>query len=102
VVGRLLSRLEICRASIMSASTRYIGFDTNNRLDPLLLHLVIERESAIEIAMVGDRNGRHIQLGCAFRKRSNLDCTIQQAIIRVQVKMYKLFIRHSLTKNQPG
>ncbi len=69
----------------------------DNRLDPLLLRLLIELDRAGQRAVVGQRHGRHFQLGRAGGERGNPAGPVQDRILGVDVQVDELLVRHRRT-----
>ena len=57
----------------------------------------VEFDSAEHIAVVGDRDGVHLQLLTAIEQVAKIYCAVEQRILAVQMKMCKSFARHKLT-----
>jgi hypothetical protein len=51
----------------------------------------------VKIAVIRDRDGGHLQFGGTLRQRPNLDRPVEQAVIRVQMQVNKLFTHNRLT-----
>jgi len=56
--------------------------------------LVIERDRAVEIAVVGDGYGTSAELLGTLSKGLYFDCAVEQAEVSVEVKVYKIFFVH--------
>jgi len=81
--------------SIFAATDREIGLASDNRLDPLRLHRVVERDRAVHVAVVGHGARVHAQRSQAFGKRFDLDGAVEQAVVGVKMKVNEILLLHS-------
>src|SRR5450432_1978114 len=82
------------RGSIMAAAACNVGLATDDRLDAAALHRAVKRNGAEHVAMISHGTGFHPQVFDAFGEWLDLDGAIQQAIVGVQMQVYKLAVRH--------
>ena len=45
---------------LFPVAARVVGLDPDDRFDARRLHLVVEREGAVEVPVVGNRHRRHL------------------------------------------
>src|SRR5690606_15664998 len=69
-----------------------VEFASDQRLDAPGLRLVVELDRAIEIPMVGQRHGAHPELGRALDQAVDAAAAIQQAVVRMDMKVNEVFI----------
>ena len=62
----------------------------DDRLDAVLLRGIVEMHRAEDVAVVGDGDGRHVQLGHARHELVDVAGAVEQRVVGVQVKMDKL------------
>ncbi len=64
-----------CR-SVSAAASSDVSLTSNNRLDALSPHRIIEGDGSKHISVIGHSTSRHAELGGSFGKRFNLDGAI--------------------------
>ena len=77
-----------------------VEFAADERLDALGLGLVVELDRAVEIAVVGEGEGAHAELGGAIHQPVDAAAAIEQAVVGVDVEMDEILVggRHGLVK----
>ena len=76
---------------------RHIRLDADNRLDADFDAVGIHLVGAMHVAVIGDANCRHTEIGRVFRQFGDFRRAVQQRIMRVIVQMYEVSrIRHTL------
>src|SRR5436190_24239273 len=91
VVRALLAR---SISAIGMLALRNISLHPDDWLYARGLHLIVKRDCAVEIAVIGDGDGTRIQLLSSLGKRLDLDRPIQEAEVRMEMKMHKVFFVH--------
>ena len=84
VVARLFSLLLF---TIEARAAREVDFAADDRLHAIRAGLLVELDGPEEIAVICLRDSRHIRRLCPFKKRVVLDCTVEQRVLRMQMKM---------------
>ena len=86
MVGRLARRAR----SIGAAAGRDVDLAAEDRLDAALPRLVVERHGREHVAVLGDRHGRHLQLGGPIEQLADPARAVEQRELRVQVQVDEL------------
>ena len=73
---------------------RDIGFHADDRLDARAFHLVVERDRAIHIAVIGYGNGARARFLRACGQRLYLDRAVEKTEIRMKMEVNKIFFVH--------
>jgi len=73
-----------------------IKFAADNGLDPILVGPLIKADGSEHVAVIGHRNGRHLVFPGLFQQIVKADGTVQQAVLRMDVKMNKIGVFHGL------
>src|SRR5216684_7279473 len=90
-VTAILAVARVCFfAAVMTATLGDVDFAADDGLNVALAGLVEEIRGGKEIAMVGDGNGRHFLTRRFIQKLGGFACSIEQAVIGVNVKMNEL------------
>ena len=71
----------------------HVELAPQNGFDAVLFSRLEELDGSEEIAMVRHGNGRHAHLTAFFHERTDLVRSVEKAVLRVQMKMDKLFSR---------
>ncbi len=78
----------------MPAAFGDIDFATDDGLDVALAGFVEEIRGGEEISVVGDGHGGHLLAGRFIQKLGGLASPVEQAVIRMNVKMNELRLAH--------
>jgi hypothetical protein len=78
------------------ASFADVRLTTDDWLNAFAFHRVVEGDGAKHVAMISHGARRHAEFGNAFREGFYLNRTIEEAVIRVQMQMNEILIRHLL------
>ena len=81
---RLFSR-HGAAAAVLSTALGQIGLAADDRLDTATLHGVVERNSAIHVAVIGHGAGVHTQRFETFGEWFYLDGAVEKTVISVQM-----------------
>src|SRR6185295_15523499 len=71
-----------------------VAFHADDRLDPRALHLVVERDRPVHIAVIGHRNGARPEILRPLHQWFYLNRAIEKAEVGVKMKVYKIFFVH--------
>jgi hypothetical protein len=74
-----------------SPSGDNIGLSTDDGFDTRSLRLPVEFDRARHYAVIGEREGWHLILNSGVNQGINAACAVEKAIMRMVVKMYKLW-----------
>ena len=87
-------RFALIRAAIFFQPRRLgeIQFTTDEGLDPFGFRLIVELDRAVQIAVVGERHRAHPELGCALDQPVNPAATVEQTVVRVNMKVDEIFV----------
>src|SRR4051812_1167107 len=85
-------RAPACRIAIEAAGLGDIHLTTDDRLDPGLLRRVIKPDRPEEIAVIGNRHGRHFVLRGGFRKSVVVAGTVEETETGMKMQMNE--VRH--------
>jgi hypothetical protein len=83
VIGRLTRRAAL-RPAIAGGD---IDFAAKNRVDAALARLVVKDDGREHVAVLGDRERRHLQLDRTVEQLFDAAGTVEQRVLRVQVQM---------------
>jgi len=72
-----------------AALGRDVRLDADDRLDLRLAAGLVELDGAVQVAVVGERHGRHLLLGRAPCELGEAACAVEQAVLAVVVQMDK-------------
>ena len=81
---------------------RDVGFHAEDRLEVGCLRLAEELHGAVEVAVVGHRQGGHPKLFGPLDQGGDLACPVQEAVMAVAMKMHKRPARHSSPRRSSG
>ncbi len=90
VVCRIAPR---CR-SVLMRTGGHISFATNDRFYPGALRFLVKFNRAKQIAVIRDRDGRHLVFSRLFHQLFHPDTAIQQRIFSVQMEVNERIARH--------
>ena len=82
--------------AVGAIARRDIHLAPEDRLDAALPGFVVERDGREQIAVFGDRDGRHLQLGDAVQELPHPAGAVQQGKLRVQMQMDEFVHSHSI------
>ena len=68
---------------------REVGLHADDRLDSRFACLGVETEGAVDVAVVGHRDGRHAQLGGAFEQRTEERGAVEHRVFGVHVQVHE-------------
>jgi hypothetical protein len=74
---------DVTRRAIEPICRRDISLAPDDRLDAARLHRVVERDSAVHVAMIGHGARLHPEFFGAFGERFYLDCAVEETVISV-------------------
>src|SRR5207244_13301149 len=77
----------------------HISFATNDRFYPGSLRFLVKFNRAKQIAVVRDRDGRHLVFSRLFHQLFHPDTAVQQRIFSVQMQMNERIARHCVQYN---
>ena len=80
--------------SIGMFPARDICLHSNYWFDSRRLHLIVERDRAIKVTVIGDCYGSSAQLLCALRQRLYLYGPVKKTEVRVKMEVYEVFFVH--------
>ena len=81
-------------AAVMAAAFGDVHFAADDGLDVALASFVEKISRGKEIAMVRDSHGRHFLAGRFIQELGGFASSIEQAVIRMNVKVNKLRLTH--------
>ncbi len=89
----------ICRIAprgrpIFMRAGRDVGFATNDRFYSRPGRFLVKFNRAKQIAVIGDRDGRHLEFGRFFHQLFHSDRTVEQRIFGVQMQMNERIAGH--------
>ena len=94
-VAAILAVAPICFfAAVMAAALGHVDFAADDGLDVALASFVEKISRGEEIPVVGDGHGRHFLAGRFIQELGGLAGPIEQAVIRMNVKMNELRLAH--------
>ncbi len=79
---------------LQPASRSYIDFAADNGFQPMFLSLFIKIHHTEEVAVIGHGNSRQFEGLGLFKQPFKANLSIQQAILGVEMKMYKRCVGH--------
>jgi hypothetical protein len=82
------------RAAIEAAARRNIRFVADDRIEPRVAAGDVELERAVQVAVIGNRQGVHAQLFGPRDKRLDRARSIQEAVMAMAMQMSKWRRRH--------
>ena len=86
-------------AAIFATSGSEISFASDNRLDPFLLHRVIESDRAVHVAMISHGARVHTQFQSSLCQRVYLNRAVEEAVVGMQVEVNEIFVWHGQRSN---
>src|SRR6266478_1288147 len=81
-------------AAVMAAAFSQVDFAADDGLDVALAGFIEEIGGSKEVAMVGDGHGRHFLPRRFIQKLGGFAGSIEQTVIRMNVKMNELRLAH--------
>ena len=90
VISRIASRSR----PVFVRSRRDVRFASDNRFHAGALSFLIKLDRAMQIAVIGNRNGGHSGFGCLFHQLLHPDRSIQQRVLGVQMQMNERVAGH--------
>ncbi len=91
-VGRIAMRVF---AAVMPAALGHIHFAADDRLHAARLRRLVKRLRSKQVAVIGDRNGRHLAPRRLIHDLFEVASSIQQAIVCVQMQVNESGIFHA-------
>ena len=79
---------------VKTVSRGNIQFAADDRLDSILIRMLVEIDRSVEIAMIGHGHGRHLIFLCLSEKIIETNGSVQQAILGMNVKMNEIGMFH--------
>jgi hypothetical protein len=75
-------------------SGRDVGLTTDDRFDPGTRRFLVKFNRAKQIAVIGNRDRRHLEFGRFFHQLFHSDRTVEERILGVKVKMNERIAGH--------
>jgi hypothetical protein len=85
-----------------AAVVHEVGLEAQDRLDPLLLARLVELDGAVHHAVVGQAQGRLVELSRAGGERVDLARAVEQRVLAVDVQMCAGGRAHEKSQNRFG
>src|SRR6185436_19374480 len=82
------------RGLLFAAAARDVSLATDNRLDPPILHRVVERDRTVHVAVISHGTRGHLQFFNTFGERFDLDGAVEKAVISMKMEVYELAVLH--------
>ena len=92
VIRRFASRWR----TVLVRSGGHVNLAADDRFHPGALRLLIKFNHAKQIAVIGDRHGRHLEFRGFFHQLLHSDTSIQQRIFGVQMKVNERVAGHQV------
>src|SRR3954452_9470045 len=87
---------------VLVSLLRNVDFAPDDRMYPFRDGRVIELDCSEKIAVVGHRDGRHLQILDRLHETANFARAIKERVVSVTVQVNERGIRHELTYGRGG
>ena len=92
----MIRRVALVRRPIFYHARRHVGFATDDRFDARLFRFLIKFDRAVEIAMIGDGDGRHPEFLRLFHQLPHPHRAIEEGVFGVKMEVDEGIGRHPL------
>jgi len=82
------------RGFVLAAAARDVSFAADNRLYAAILHRVVKRDRAVDVAVICHGARRHTQLFHTFGERFDLNGAVEKTVISMKMEVYELAVLH--------
>ena len=92
--------MEVClltgraRGFVLATAARDVSLAANDRLHAAILHRVVKRDGAVDVAVIRHGTRRHAQLFHTFGKRFDLNSAVKKTVISMKMEVYELAVLH--------
>ena len=85
--GEMIRRVALGIRSVLDRARRHVGLAADDRLDPGGRRRLVKFDRAVQVAVVGDRDRRHLQFGRLFHQLLHPHRAIEERVLGVQVEV---------------
>ena len=81
--------------AVRHAARRHIGFHSDDRLQPRIGRRLVKFHRAVEVAVIGDRDRRHLHFGRFCHQRFHPHRPVEERIFGVKMEMNERISGHA-------